>query len=82
MTDEALIFDRHAFAHKAMRRDLTTRAYTSVLLNLDKRADLRFWSNRTTVQVDQIGLKDAYVATEFYVCCDGHCCSSSKRDSA
>jgi hypothetical protein len=56
---KTLVFNFDALTNKTMRRDLAARAYHRILLNLDKRADLRFVPNRTAVQVHQFGLKDA-----------------------
>jgi hypothetical protein len=72
MSDETLVVDLNAFTNKSVRGDLTTHPDNRVLLDLYKRADLRFVANRTAVQVNQIRLKDADVASQNYICCDWH----------
>jgi hypothetical protein len=72
VADETLVFDRDALANKGVRRDLATLADRRVILNFYKRADLCFVPDRTAVQVNQVRLKDADVASQDYVGGDGH----------
>jgi len=72
MSDETLILDRDAFADERVRGDLATFTNARVLLYLDERADLRVRSDRTTVEVYKIRLKDANPGTDDYVSCYRH----------
>src|SRR6516225_1273919 len=52
VTDENIVFYRHALADKTMRRDLTILADTHPLLYLYKRSDPRIITYFTFIQVD------------------------------
>ena len=49
MPDEDVVFDRDAFAHEAVGRDLAPATYLGALLDLDERADFRFLSYPTSI---------------------------------
>ena len=51
MADEALVFDRHAFADEGVRADLAPRPTMAFFLNLDERADARLIADRTSVRL-------------------------------
>src|SRR5688572_5867660 len=77
MTDKTFILNRDAFTDETMRRDLTTFTDLRVLLYLNKRADLRVRADRTAVEIDQVGLKDANAGTDDYVRCYRHYVSNA-----
>jgi hypothetical protein len=52
--DEDLVGDLDAFANKTMRRDFTTVADDGILLDFDKRSNLGFVTDATSIEIDQI----------------------------
>jgi len=58
VADEDVILDRDAFADESVARDLAAFTDSCILLDLDKRANLRFIADLTTVQVDELGELD------------------------
>src|SRR6185437_2595665 len=62
--DKRLILDRHAFADEAVRGDLAARADRDAGLHLDERPDPRLVSYRTTIEIDEVRLKNLHVASE------------------
>jgi hypothetical protein len=61
VADKTLVFNLDTFADKTVRRDLAARTDNRILLNFNKRSDLRFVPNRTTVKIDKFGLKNSNV---------------------
>jgi hypothetical protein len=51
VADEHVIFDRHPFADKTVRRNLAVTADARALLDLDKRAEAGTVANLTAVQI-------------------------------
>ena len=58
MTDEDVVFDRHAFADERVAGDLAVLSDLGVLLNLDKGADLGVVADLAAVEVDELGELD------------------------
>jgi hypothetical protein len=50
-----------------VRGDLAARTNDRVFLHLDKGADLAFIPDRTAVEINQVGLKDADVVSQDYI---------------
>jgi hypothetical protein len=67
VTDENLIFDHHALAQETVRRDLAPLADHHPLLDLDKGANSRFVAYPTGIDIDQVGLEDPDVTTQFRI---------------
>jgi hypothetical protein len=54
MTDEDVIFNDHPFADEGVAGDFAAPADRSVLLNLDKGANLGFVANLASVEIDEL----------------------------
>lgn len=68
MTDENLVFDRHAFADETMRGDFAAASDLRSLLNFDKGPDLGLVANFATVEIREC--ENTNVLSEFDVGCD------------
>jgi hypothetical protein len=69
VSNEDLVFDYDAFAHKRVARDLAAAANTRILLNLDERADFGFVANFAAVKIDE--RSEPHVLPEFHVIRNG-----------
>src|SRR5438552_3919484 len=67
MADEDLVLDRYAFADEGVGGDLAANADMAVLLDLDEGADLRSVTDRTPVQVHEIGVGEDRLGTKLNV---------------
>ena len=77
MADEDLVLDRHAFADEGVGGDLAANADMAVLLDLDEGADLRSVTDRTPVQIHEIGVGEDRLGTKLNVPerhCPEHLC--------
>ena len=67
VTDEDLVLDRRAFADESVGGDLAANADMAVLLDLDEGADLRSVTDRTPVQIHEIGVGEDGLSTKLGV---------------
>jgi hypothetical protein len=79
MTDEHLIFDNDAFADKGMRRNFTAFADLDCSLDFDKRANACLGPNRTSVEVNEVGMKNSHPLTEHNIGTYGHTFYQSRK---
>jgi hypothetical protein len=79
MTDEYAILDRDSGTNESVARNLAIASDESARLDLDKRSDLRLFSDLAPVEVDKIGLVDNHTRFQNHVVGD-HVGSSEPFD--
>src|ERR1700722_13510386 len=77
MTDEDVVLDGDALAHKSVAGNFAALADTGIFLDLDKSANLGFVADLASVEIDELGQlhipPQLHVRRDAYMRIDGQC---------